>query len=100
MYMISNKYFDQILQRNSMYVPMVLKRKIWWMSANPDTKKCVGIKIVSPRQGHFGQKCQHLAVGETCHRHDGNFLSQDLDGGSNPAGALCELPPSLLTEIQ
>ena len=49
---ISNKYFNQILQRNSTYVPMVL----WWMSANPDRKKCVGIKIVSARQGHFGQK--------------------------------------------
>jgi hypothetical protein len=46
------------------------------MLANPDTKKSVGIKIVSPRQGHFGQKCRHLAVGATCRRHVGNFLSQ------------------------
>ncbi len=46
------------------------------MSANPDTKKCVGIKIVLPRQGHFGPKCRHLAVGETCRRHAGNFISQ------------------------
>jgi hypothetical protein len=29
----------------------------WWVSANPDTKKYVGIKIVLPRQGHFGQMC-------------------------------------------
>jgi hypothetical protein len=54
---ILNKYFNQILQRNFTYVPMVLKRKIWWMSANPDTHKCVGIKIVSAGQGLFGQKC-------------------------------------------
>ncbi len=48
---ISNKYFNQILQKNSPYVPMVLKRKIWWMLANPDTKKCFGIKIVLARCG-------------------------------------------------
>ena len=46
------------------------------MSANPDTKKCVGIKIVSPRQGHSGKMCQHLAVVATCCRHVGDFLSQ------------------------
>ncbi len=46
------------------------------MLANPDTKKCVGIKIASPRQGHFGQMCRHLAVGATCCRHVGDFLSQ------------------------
>ena len=49
-------------------------------------KKCVGIKIVSPRQGHFGQKCRHLAVGATCRRHAGNFLSQ---GDSNGGDGLC-----------
>jgi hypothetical protein len=42
---ISNKYFNQILQRNSTYVPMVLKRKIWWMSANPDRKNVSGSKL-------------------------------------------------------
>ncbi len=57
---------------------MVLKRKIWWMSANPDRKKCVRIKIVSAWQGHFGQKCRHLAVGATCRRHVGDFISQAL----------------------
>jgi hypothetical protein len=46
------------------------------MSANPDTKKCVGIKIVSPRQGHLGKMCQHLAVVGTCRQHVGNFISQ------------------------
>ncbi len=50
------------------------------MSANPDTKKCVGIKIVLARQGYFGQMCRHLAVGATCRRHVGNFLSQDGKG--------------------
>ena len=49
---ISNKYFNQILQRNSPYVPMVLKRKIWWMPANPDTKKIVsGSKLCRPNRG-------------------------------------------------
>ena len=69
---ISNKYFNQILQRNSTYVPMVH----WWMLANPDRKKCVGIKIVSAQRGNFGQKWWHLAVRATCRQHVGNFLSQ------------------------
>ncbi len=52
------------------------------MSADPDTKNCVGIKIVSPRQGHLGKMCQHLAVMATCRRHVGNFISQVLVSGS------------------
>ena len=52
------------------------QQKIWWMLANHDTKSCVGIKIVLPRQGHFGKMCQHLAVVATCRQHVGNFLSQ------------------------
>ena len=63
------------------------------MSANPDTKKCVGIKIVSPRQGHFGQMCQHLAVAATCRQHVGNFLSQALCVALRSA-ASCKPSPS------
>ncbi len=48
---ISNKYFNQILQRNSTYEPMVLKRKIWWMSANPDTKNVSGSKLCRRDRG-------------------------------------------------
>jgi hypothetical protein len=44
---ISNRYFNQILQRNSPYVPLVLKRKIWWVSANPDTKNVSGSNCVA-----------------------------------------------------
>jgi hypothetical protein len=46
------------------------------MSANPDTKKGVGIKNVSPPQGHLEKMCQHLAVMATCYQYVGNFLSQ------------------------
>ena len=46
------------------------------MSPNPDTKNCVGIKIVSPWWGHLGKMCRHLAVVATCRRHVGDFLSQ------------------------
>ena len=47
---------EQIFQPNltdEFYVRTLVH---WWMSANPDRKKCVGIKIVSARRGHFGQK--------------------------------------------
>jgi hypothetical protein len=46
------------------------------MSANPDTKKGVGMKIVSPQQGHLDKMCRHLAVVATCRRHVDDFLSQ------------------------
>ena len=41
-------------------------------------KKCVEIKIVSPRQAHLDKMCQHLAVMATCHQHVGNFINQAL----------------------
>ena len=40
------------------------------------TQKSVGIKIVSPRQGHLVKMCRHLAFVATCRQHAGNFLSQ------------------------
>jgi hypothetical protein len=46
------------------------------MSAIPDTKILCRDGFVPPRQGDVGHKCQHLAVGPTCHRHVGNFPSQ------------------------
>jgi hypothetical protein len=46
------------------------------MLANPDTQKCVGIKIVLPQQEHLGKMCRHLAVMATCRRHVGDFISQ------------------------
>jgi hypothetical protein len=36
-----------------------------------------------PRQGDVGQKCQHLAVGPTCHQHVGNFPSQVMNPQAN-----------------
>ena len=50
--------------------------KIWWMLANTDTQKCVGINFVSLQQGDLGKMCRHLAVTATCRRYVGNFLSQ------------------------
>ena len=70
---------DQILQRNSS-MQLAYYRKIWWMPANPDTKKCVGINFVSPRRGHLGKMYRHLAVVGTCRRHVSNFLSQGRGG--------------------
>ena len=68
---ISTKSYRRILCMYLWYY-----RKIWSMLANPDTKKGVGIKIVSPQQGHLGKMCRHLAVMATCCQHVGNFLSQ------------------------
>jgi hypothetical protein len=73
---ISTKYFYQILQRNLEYVALVLKYKLGECWQSLTQKRCVGINFVSPRQGHVGQKCQHLAVRVTCRQHVGNFPSQ------------------------
>ena len=50
-------------------------RKVWWMSANTNTTNCVGINFVSPRQGHLGKMCRHLAVAATCRQHVADFLN-------------------------
>ena len=46
------------------------------MLAIPNNKILCRINFVSPRPGHFGQMCRHLAVAATCRRHVGDFLSQ------------------------
>ena len=68
---ISNKYFNQILQRNSTYVPMVLKRKIWWMSANPDTKNVSGSKLCPHDRGILAKCADIWLLG----RHVANMLA-------------------------
>ena len=66
---------SELTEEFSVCTSGTLRRK-GWMLAIPDTKILCWINFVLPRQGHFGQMCQHVAVAATCCRHVGNFPSQ------------------------
>jgi len=65
-------------------------RRKGWMLTIHNTKNCVRISFVSPRQWDVGQKSQHLAVGATCCQHVTNIPSQ----GSKASVQMAQHGPS------